>query len=192
MFCLSGLLLIRLVRDAVDPARLRRLAKWALGLLCAVPAAYMVALFAVPEIRGTPYRVNWPMRAIGAEVLRTCEASIGRGPAVVAGDRSGEGRFLAGLAALAIQGGAPGARRPKVLLDAELGHSPWVDVAAMKRGTVFVWRVRDGGGRIPGEVRRLAERVSPGPTAPEIVLIPWPRMNPRPGLRVAILCVAGP
>lgn len=184
MFSLSGLLLIRAVKDAASADRLRRLMRYALILLAAVPMAYMTFVIFGPEWRGRPQRVNWPMVAIGAEVAKTCKDTIHRLPQVVAGEN-----FLAGLAALGMDLYSSRTHRPAVVLWADLDISPWISLGDMKRGTAFLWRIRGSSGAVPRHIRTLARRLSEEPVKPRLVEIPWPRMSRGPGLKIAVACV---
>ena len=187
MFCLSGLLLVRAVKGAASAPRLRRLTRSALILLATVPVFYMLFVIFGPEWRGRPQRVNWPMLAIGEEVAKTCKATIGGLPSVVAGEN-----FLTGLAALAMAQQSPGAHRPAVVLSANLDISPWIEAAEMKHGTAFLWRVRGSRLGAPRRVRMLAQRLTPKQLEPRLVEIPWPRTSGGAGLKIAIACVTVP
>jgi hypothetical protein len=187
MFCLSGLLLVRAVSGAASGPRLRRLARYSLVLLAAVPVCYMVFAIFGPEWRGRAQRVNWPMAAIGEEVAKACKGTIGRLPTVVAGEN-----FLAGLAALGIDRQTSGAHRPAVVLSADLDISPWIEAEEMKRGTAFVWRVWGSQLTAPRPVGVLARRLTAKPLKPRLVEIPWPRMSHGAGLKIAIACVRVP
>ena len=134
MFNLSGLLALALFPGRFGDRGLRRLIGCAVVLLVAVPAAYGAAVAFRGQLSDRPSRAVWPQDAIARGLLRAYESEVGRPPGVIAGPV-----WEAGLIALR----APG--RPSILIDGEVGKSPWLagrDPA--RRGVLAVWSTEAG------------------------------------------------
>jgi hypothetical protein len=113
----------------IAPPQLRRFAAGFLIIFAAFPVAYAIVEGLEPVIRDRPKATQFPGRALAEQVTQRWRDKFGTSLPYVGG-----GEFATNNIAVY----SPD--RPHVIVHADLGISPWIDAADLKRrGAVLVW-----------------------------------------------------
>jgi 4-amino-4-deoxy-L-arabinose transferase-like glycosyltransferase len=114
---------------ASDPVRLRRYAAGFLVVLVAMPLAYAIVESFEPLVRDRPKATQFPGRALAATVTQRWRDKFNSALPYVGG-----GEFATNNIAVY------SADRPRAIVHADLGISPWIDRNDLRRrGAVLVW-----------------------------------------------------
>jgi hypothetical protein len=114
---------------ATAPPQLRRFAAGFLIIFAAFPLAYAVVEGLEPVVRDRPKATQFPGRALAEQVTQRWRDKFGTSLPYVGG-----GEFATNNIAVY------SADRPHVIVHADPGISPWIDLADLKRrGAVLVW-----------------------------------------------------
>ena len=189
---------------SLEAAQLRRFAAAALAVLIAFPIGFAVAELGEPFIRDRPKATQFPGRLLAETITRQWRERTGTpldlcrrrdrarrrvGPRTA----PGAGQFAANNVAVY----SPD--RPHVIVNGELGLSPWIDAADLeRRGAVLVWQPQEKG--LPENIRRQFPRaeLQPPLTLARHTLYPRrgelvyyafipPRTGPGRGFRTAMI-----
>ena len=163
---------------ALEAAQLRRFAAAALAMLIAFPIGFAVAELGEPFLRDRPKATQFPGRLLAETITRQWRERTGTplayvgGAIVLANGRTvpGAGQFTANNVAVY----SPD--RPHVIVNGELGLSPWIDAADLeRRGAVLVWQPQEQG--LPENIRRQFPRAELQPP----LILPRHTLYPRRG-----------
>ena len=123
---LSAVVALARLRLSVD---LGRVVIGALALLVIIPAAYAASVALSDRFSKSPPRVAWPQAEIGIRLEQVWRDRTGQPLRYVVGDL-----WIGGMIA------ATASDRPSLLIDGNIGHSPWIDRAKIeKHGAMVVW-----------------------------------------------------
>ena len=131
MLSLTGLACIMAAGRYRIPLALHRIAAGAFVLLLAIPVAYAASVRLSDRFSKSPPRVAWPQQEIAARFQKIWWERTGQPLRIVAGDL-----WIGGMVATLAQD------RPALLIEGDLGRSPWLDRAKLeKHGALIVtWR----------------------------------------------------
>jgi hypothetical protein len=147
---------------ALETAQLRRFAAAALTVLIAFPVGFAIAELGEPLIRDRAKATQFPGRLLAETLTRQWRERTGTpltyvGGAVVLANGIGPRTVAAAGQFTANNVAVYSPDRPHVIVNGELGLSPWIDVADLeRRGAVFVWQPQEKG--LPENIRRQFPR----------------------------------
>lgn len=159
MWCMFGLLIVKLAYRRWTRTILPRLHLGALSLFILLPLLYAIATDIGPRALHRPARTLWPDRAIAGAVAKDWQEQTGCPLRIVASDG-----WLAGLIAMRTPS------RPSVFTDGDVRKAPWITVERIRRdGVLVVWH----GGQPPRA--RLSALVRMADTTTRSASFHWPR-----------------
>jgi 4-amino-4-deoxy-L-arabinose transferase-like glycosyltransferase len=147
---------------ALEAARLRRFAAAALAVLIAFPIGFAIAELGEPFIRDRSKATQFPGRLLAETITRQWRERTGTpltyvGGAVVLAHGIGPRTLPAAGQFAANNVAVYSPDRPHVIVNGQLGLSPWIDVADLeRRGAVLVWQPQEKG--LPENIRRQFPR----------------------------------
>ena len=182
---------------SLEPAQLRRFAAAALAVLIAFPIGFAVAELGEPFIRDRAKATQFPGRLLAETITRQWRERTGTPLTYVGGARvivqasrrptrepSAAGQFAANNVAVY----SPD--RPHVIVNGELGLSPWIDAADLdRRGAVLLWQPPDDKAELPENIKRAFPRAE---LQPPLTLPRQHALSPARGTRLLRLHPAAP
>ncbi len=132
MLSVAGLVAIVMAGRYQVPLALKRIIVGSFIVLAVIPAGYSLSVKLSDRFSKSPPRVAWPQNDIGSRLQQIWHERTGQPLRVVAGDF-----WLGGMVA------ATAKDRPSLLVDGDLGRSPWLNRAILeKHGALLVAWVR--------------------------------------------------
>lgn len=134
MLSFSGLIVVALLSQRVNAARVQRLGVAAIALIVVVSGAYFTQMRFGAQITNRPLRGNWPQTEVSQALESAWYAQMPTQPLrIVAGDV-----WTAGLV------GMSDAQPPSVWINSDYATSPWITPERVaEQGALVVWREGD-------------------------------------------------